>query len=201
MSFLPPLDNNWPVRRSPSRIRRDRTLRRRSDRLESAMIALLVSAFVIVGPLAGIAAGRWADARALAQVRADQSLRLVPATLAAGGRQRLIAFSPTWISLAARAQWTQTGRAHAAWVPVSYQAHPGQTVRVWVTAAGQPVPPPAGRPGLHLEVTLSAAGAVLGLALALSAIGLAALWQLNRRRLAEWGRAWEAVAPHWSKYL
>ncbi|MGH3276336.1 MAG: Rv1733c family protein [Streptosporangiaceae bacterium] len=181
--------------------RRDRALRRRTDRIESALLTGLIALFLLAGPFAGIMTGRWADHVALRQMRADRSLHQVRATLLERGPQRLETARAGWTALSAPVRWTSAGRVHSGWVPVIFGIQPSQTLRIWVNGAGSPAGPPMGRANLQLRVALTIAGSTLGLMIALSAIGLSGHWLLDRRRLAEWDRAWAAVEPTWSSRI
>jgi hypothetical protein len=177
---------------------RGTSLRRASDRIESAMVAALIAAFVAGGALLGVAAGRWTDTAAVRQAQAQNSWHQVRAVLAARGTQGLADFGGDWSTLSAPARWTAGGREHAGRVPAGPGDRPGQVVRVWVNGAGQPVNAPAGRAGRPLRVGLAVTGTELGLALILALAGCAGRWVLDRRRMADWDRAWLATAPLWT---
>lgn len=70
----------WPGRNA---------LRRRWDRIESAVVIGLVALFLIAVPLAAIAAGRAADRSVLRQGHGEQSWRQVTATLSRRDSRRL----------------------------------------------------------------------------------------------------------------
>jgi hypothetical protein len=177
---------------------RETSLRRASDRAESAMVAVLIAVFVAGGALLGVAAGRWTDTAAVRQAQAQSSWHQVRAVLAARGTQGLADFGGDWSTLSAPARWTAGGRQHAGRVPAGPGDRPGQAVRVWVNAAGQPVNAPAGRAGRPLRIGLAVTGTELGLALILGLAGCAGRWALDRRRMADWDRAWRATAPLWT---
>ena len=71
-------------------------------------------------------------------------------------------------------------------------------MQVWVTAAGQLTHPPLipAEVGQRTLVTAMAVPAGLAVVLLLAAGAVRVL--ANRRRMAGWGRAWEATGPRWS---
>src|ERR1700729_3079083 len=87
-------------------------LRRRSDRIESAIVAGLLAFFMLAGPGAAIAAGSLADHSVLGQVRAQQSWHQVTATLVHPEARRLQASASNWVVQSATATWTAVGRTH-----------------------------------------------------------------------------------------
>jgi hypothetical protein len=72
---------------------------------------------------------------------------------------------------------------------------------VWVNRAGSLTGPPlrpAQRPG-WIAIARVLAPYVLAFMLLLLLAGYAGQRLLGRRRLADWGRAWEAVGPQWTR--
>jgi hypothetical protein len=177
---------------------REASLRRRSDRIESAMVAMLIAVFVAGGALLGVAAGRWTDTATVRQAEAQSSWHQVRAVLLARGTEGLADFGGDWSTLAAPARWTAGGREHTGRVPAGPGDRPGQAVRVWVDGAGHPVSAPAGQSDLPLRIGLAVTGTELGLACVLVLAGWAGRWLLDRRRLAEWDRDWRVTAPRWT---
>jgi hypothetical protein len=178
---------------------RDASLRRRTDRIESVMMAVLMAVFLVGGPLLGVAAGRRTDAGTLAQARAQASWHQVRAVLLARGAQGLADFGGDWATLSAPARWTAGGRAHTGRVPADAADRPGQAVRVWVNGAGRPTGAPPGQADRPLRIALAVTGMELGLAVLLALAGAAGRQLLDRRRLAAWDQAWRETAPLWTR--
>jgi hypothetical protein len=174
-------------------------LRRRSDRIESAIVAGLLAFFVFVGPAAAIVAGALADHAMLGQVRTEQSWHRVPATLAHPGAPRLEASASNWVLQSARATWTAGGRAHSGWVTLAAPPGKARTVPIWVNGNGVPTGPPGAYANLHLAVGLAAFSAALAVAGVLLLAAVATRVVLNRQRMADWDTAWRAIGPQWSR--
>jgi hypothetical protein len=174
-------------------------LRRRWDRIESAVLIGLAALFLIAGPAAAIAAGRAADRAVLGQARGEQAWHRVTATLirrdpddlqSASGRSTLLV----------RARWSAAaGAGRTGWVPVTPAQWKRGTAPVWVDAAGRLTGPPGALAGRPLEVSLAAASGALGLACVLFLAGAGARVLLDRRRMAGRETAWRAVGPQWSR--
>jgi len=171
-------------------------LRRGSDRAETAMLGVLLAAFLAGAPFAAHLAGSWTYAAATKEAQAQQAaLRQVPATL-------LQAAGPWSVSeggAEAQARWkAPDGQTRTGQIFVTSGAPAGSTVMVWVDQAGHLTDSPL----QHIQVTgranMARGLAVAGLAVTLIALGWAARWALDRRRLAAWDTEWLATEPRWS---
>jgi hypothetical protein len=150
-------------------------LRRRTDWLESAIVAGLLAIFLAGTPLAAIAAGAWAHAAGLREQRAQRSWYQASLVLVHSA-PRQAAFKRWPPPVRVRARWTQPGgQALLAEVPVPPGSRAGSRVRVWAGRSG----PVAGVPLTSGEIT--------------------ARWLLERRRLAAWEYAWTRTGPHWTR--
>ena len=174
-------------------------LRRRSDRVETAVLGLLLAAFLAGAPFAAHAAGSWAYATSAREAQAQRaSLHQVPATL--------LKAAPAWNGYASGggvpevdARWRAAdGQVRTGEVFVPAGAAAGSTVLVWTNQAGQLVGPPLGPTQLASRAQLAAAAASGSLAIALIAAGWLARRSLDRRRLAAWDADWLANGPRWS---
>ena len=133
----------WPGRVLRGR-RLDRNpLRRRSDRVETAVLGLLLAAFLAGAPFAAHAAGSWAYATSAREAQAQRaSLHQVPATL--------LKAAPAWNAytnsrgvLEVEARWRAAdGQVRTGEVFVLGGAAAGSTVLVWENRAGQLTGPP-----------------------------------------------------------
>jgi len=103
-------------------------LRRRIDRVEAAVVAGLIAAFLISAPVLGAAAGHWSDSAGMREQRAEMAWRLVPATVH-GNAQRQIPSGPAgtvWMM----ARWTAPdGQARRGWISVTPGDAAGGSVR------------------------------------------------------------------------
>ena len=175
-------------------------LRRRSDRVETAVLGLLLAAFLAGAPFAAHAAGSWAYATSAREAQAQRaSLRQVPATLlqaAPAGN----AYTNDGGVPEADAQWRAAdGQMRTGEVFVSAGAAAGSTVLVWTNRTGQLTGPPLGLTQLQGRDQLAAGAAVGSLAAALIVVGWLARKSLYRRRLAAWDADWLANGPRWSQ--
>ena len=173
-------------------LRPDRNpLRRGSDRAETAVLAVLLAAFLAGAPFAAHAAGSWAYATSVREAQAQQAaLHQVRATL-------LQAATPWSISeggAEVRARWkAPDGQVRTGQVFVLSGAAVGSTVMVWVNRAGQLTDSPLEVSQVVGRTNMARVLAVVALAVTLIAIGLASHWALYRRRLARWDAEWMAT--------
>jgi hypothetical protein len=173
-------------------------LRRRADKIATGLAVLLVAAFLVGVPLVSIAAVSWAGRTAAAEQQATRSWRRVPAVVQKAARvtaaSQLNGYA--WVP----AQWTAPdGQARAGQIPVSVGVAAGQTVRLWVNAAGTPTGPPPSRGVVVFDQAGSVAVGVVALGAMLLCLACAGRRVLDRRRLAAWETAWAAVGPQWTR--
>ncbi len=194
----PPLARRaWLARQ----LRLDRNpLRRRTDWLESAIMAGLLAIFLAGAPLAAIAAGTWAHAAGLREQCAQRAWHQVTVVLLHGAPP-LAAFKHWSPAAPVRARWTQpSGLFRTGEVPAPPGSRAGSRVRVWAGRSG----PVAGVPMTSGEVTARAIAAEIlamaGLAIVFVGLARAARWLLDRRRLAGWEVAWRRVGPQWTRH-
>jgi hypothetical protein len=173
-------------------------LRRPADRVEAAVFAGLLAGFLMGAPVSAIVAGRVTDATELRQQHSEQAWRQVAATvLVSSGAVTGSAFgsSDAWVP----ARWPAPGhRTRRGLVELDGAARAGQQVGIWTNAAGRLTGPPLTRQTIQLDVTLATLIAPAALALVLLAAGGAVRLVLNRRRLAAWDAAWDAIGPRWT---
>ena len=171
-------------------------LRRRCDRVEAAILAGLVAAFILGGSLAALAAGRWAYDSALRTEHAGEAARRQVAAVLLTTSSAPQAWSAT-----ARARWTAPdGAARTGWVPAPAGAPAGTSVRVWVDAAGRPAEPPLRHSQVEGQAVMAAVAAIFAVALLLGGAGWCARNVADRRRLAAWDAQWRAAGPKWSRH-
>jgi hypothetical protein len=178
-------------------LRLDRNpLRRASDRAETAVLGVLLAAFLASAPFAAHAAGNWTYAGSAREAQAQQAaLHQVPATLL----QAATSLALSEGGAEAQARWkAPDGQVRTGEVFVDSTAPAGSTVTVWVNQSGQL----AGSPLQHNQVTgravMAQVLAVAALAIVLIIIGWAARRALDRRRLAAWDAEWVATERRWS---
>lgn len=173
-------------------------LRRRSDRVEAAVVAGLLAGFLIGAPILAVVAGRITDASELRQQHSERSWQQVPATLLVSPVTVVASgfgSSDAWVP----ARWRAPDhRVRRGLVELGTAARAGQQVRVWTDAEGRLTGPPVSRQAIQLDVTLAALFAPAALAVVLLMTAGSARLILNRRRRAGWDRAWAAAGPRWT---
>ena len=170
-------------------------LRRRTDKIAAFLGVLLVAAFLIGAPVVARAAIGWVSRVAAAEQQMTRSWRQVPAVV-----QKAAPAPAAWQTSWVPARWTAPGgRPRTGQIPVSDAVAAGQTIRLWVDAAGTPTGPPPGQAPVELDDVATAAVAVVALGVVLLCLMGAGRFVLDRRRLAGWEAAWADVGPRWTK--
>ena len=172
-------------------------LRRTCDRIEGAILVVLVTAFLAVIALAVLLAGHVYQSQHAAAAR----LRPTVAVLSEPGPVVISAFAPTppvqatwWLADGSE----RSGSLTVGIAPAILDARAGATVPVWLNRSGDPQPPPPGQDGMVANALIIAtifsagAGALLTLCYWLGRLAL------DRHRLARWGQAWAATGPRWT---
>jgi hypothetical protein len=171
-------------------------LRRASDRAETALLGVLLAAFLAGAPFAAHAAGSWTYAGSIREAQAQQAaLRQVPATLLKAAASWSIGEG----GAEAQARWkAPDGRVCTGQIFLTGDAPAGTTVKVWVNQAGRLADSPLQYSQVTGRTVIAQVLAVTALAVVLIIVGWAARWALDRRRLAAWGAEWLASGPRWS---
>jgi len=174
-------------------------LRRRMDRIESAVRVALVLAFLVGGPLLAVSAGRLIDASGLRQVTSERAWRQENAVVTRSvstGHGPYGAMTQIW----APGRWRlASGKIRTGFVPTMVGTQVGAVVSVWLDQAGRVTGRPPLTTGLVLlrvVITEICSLAAAGLGLLLVAVWVR--WLLNRRRLALWAIEWAMVGPRWT---
>ena len=174
-------------------------LRRRTDRIESALRLLLVLAFVAASPLLAGLAGRWAQAAGQRELRQQQSWQQVNAVLLRSVPQPFYSsgsMATYWVP----GRWqAPSGARRTGEVPAPAGLLVGEQIKIWVNQAGRLTGHrPLSSHVVSLRKAMAELAAAGGLAIALAiAFGLIR-WHLNRRRLASWATEWAAFGPRWT---
>jgi hypothetical protein len=177
----------------------DNPLRRHIDKLESAVVASIVIAFLMVAPLVAIFAASVAASTGAREVRAQSSWKPVTAVLTQNAGSGLIGLDGEWDTSWVTASWTaHNGTHHRGLVAVGLNARAGQRVMLFATPAGQLTPPPLTRSAVVEREVMAAIAVPVGLAVLLSITSCGVRVLANRRRLASWTKEWEATGPRWS---
>jgi hypothetical protein len=173
-------------------------LRRVSDRVETAVLAVLVVAFLAAGPFVALACGTAAHAIAHRTQIAEQSSRhLVPAVLLQTAPSASTGDVP--LPPEVRARWlAPDGKVVTGEVPVPPGTAADTTVRVWTTRDGQLTDPPLQDSQVAGQTFLAETFGVVTLATLLIITGLLVRRALDKRRMAAWDADWLATGPRWT---
>jgi hypothetical protein len=175
-------------------------LRRASDRLETAVLAVLVIAFLAATPFAAQAAGAWAHARASEAQRTEQaSWRQVPALVlkVTSGVQGYGGYAG--LESQAQARWTAPdGTVITGDIPVALGTTAGTTVRLWTTSDGRLTEPPLLDSQVAGDAVLAETVTVIVLGTLLAITGMLTRHVLDKRRMAAWDTEWRATGPRWT---
>jgi hypothetical protein len=173
-------------------------LRRRTDRLETCLLAGLFVAAAAWAPFAAQAAGHtwYADAAHVrqAQLAARHEVTAVLAQSAGViGEYTLSSQVPTLAS------WMSVGGRRAGDVPARLGSPPGTLVNVWTDDNGYLVSPPLTVTQIADEADAARVAAVGGIIVCYMASTLAIRQLINRRRMAAWDADWVVTAPVWNR--
>jgi hypothetical protein len=173
-------------------------LRRASDRVETAVLAVLVIAFVTATPFAALASGSWALARAhQAQLTERASSYEVPAVVLKLDAPSAGAYADPGV----QARWTaHDGKAITGEIPAPLGTAVGSTQWLWTTADGQLTNPPLEDSQVTGQAYVAEWFTVVTLAVLLTIAGLVTRWTLDKRRMAAWDAEWRSTGPHWTTH-
>ena len=171
-------------------------LRRASDRAETAVLALLVIAFLAAAPFVAQASGAYAYSKAHhAQLSEEASWHQVPARVlkveSSGGGGYAVP--------EAQARWTAPdGKVITGEIPVLLTTAAGTTVPLWVANDGQLTDQPLTDAQVSDSRYFAGTFGVITLATVLAITGFLARRTLNKRRMAAWDAEWRATGPRWT---
>jgi len=188
-------------RRLTRRLGPDRNpLRRRSDLIEAWLVPAMIVAFLALGPVVAVTAGLWVRADNAAARQAQLSWHRVPAVLlaAAPGPMMSDNGANSWVDWT-QARWTANGRPWLGKVPAAAGTRAGTTVAVWLDRAGNVQAAPLTPAQARHRVVDAAWMALAAFAALLAALALLGRRILDRRRLAAWETAWQAISPQWGR--
>lgn len=200
---MAPSRRRW-LPRMARRLGLDRNeLRRRSDRVESAITLVLLLGFLIGVPAAGIHTGQSAH-RAQQRAERASARHLVTAELTASAER---AREPEGAETGARhldrplvpARWHYAGVWHSGRIPAAPGSREGTKIPVWVDGQGRLSGPPAHDDGDGRPAYLVAGLSMFGLSAALWLARRGVRWVFIQRQLAAWEAEWAAVAPEWTR--
>jgi hypothetical protein len=174
-------------------------LRRRTDRIESAIRIALVLAFLIGGPLLAVTVGRATNASGMREVRSERTWRQVSAVLTRSAPQSTSpygAITTIWVP----GRWNVApGKVRTGFVPTAAGTPAGAVVTIWLDRAGRVTGQQPVTAGIVLlRVVVAEIFALIGAGFAAFLVAVGTRWLLNRRRLARWANEWSLVGPRWT---
>jgi hypothetical protein len=176
-------------------------LRRPSDRAETAVLAVLVIAFIAAAPFAALACGTWVHAIAhRVQATQQASWYQVPAVVLRAPLGSQTAGGYAVLDPQAQARWTAPdGKVVTGEVPVPAGTAAWTVVPVWITRDGQLTDPPLQDAQVSGQADLAATFGVIALAATLTVTGVLARRVLDKRRMAAWDADWRATGRRWTR--
>ncbi|MFJ6845305.1 hypothetical protein ACIQRE_21860 [Streptomyces griseoluteus] len=181
--------------------RRDNPLRRRSDVVETWVVAVVAVLVCVVAPLAGTAAGLFSYDRARTHAEEQRAERRpVRAVVAARPASRPTVHGDRGHGYRAEVRWAEPGRrprTAVADVPAGTRA--GDTVTVWFDGRGRTVAPPPNDVAVWQHTVAVGLGVTGGTAAMVLLARAVERRVALRRRLAEWERAWARTGPAWTR--
>jgi len=175
-------------------------LRRPSDRAESAVLAVLVIAFIVAAPFAALACGAWGHAIALRVQAAQQASRYQVPAIVLQVPQGSQAAGYAALAPEVQARWTAPdGKVVSVEVPIPAATAVGTVIRVWVTRDGQLTDAPLQDTQVAGQADLAASFGVVALAVTLTVTGVLARRALDGRRMAAWDADWRVTGEHWTR--
>jgi len=172
-------------------------LRRPSDRVEAAVLALLAIAFLVGAPLAAVAASSWVHAIAHRVEVAQQAswTQANAVTLATAPSQG----TANGLDAQVLARWkAPDGKVAKAEVPVPPGTAAGTTVQVWTTRDGQLTVAPLQDSQVQGDTLFGGIGGALAVTVTVTLTWVVVRRVLDRRRLAAWGAEWRTTGPRWT---
>ena len=171
-------------------------LRRPADRIEGAVVVLLLAAFVTAVAAAPI----FGAAIYQSQRAATARLRPAVAVLSQNGPYD----GGTTGDGQALARWQAPDGQHVSGylntetAPGIWGSPAGTRVQIWVTRSGEPTAPPPGATVVLFTAIVIAISAACGAGIALIVCYWLCRLVLDRRRLAAWESAWALTGPRWT---
>lgn len=174
-------------------------LRRTTDRVETALLALLIAVFLVSAPFVALATGAWVHGMAqraqLAEEAANQQVTAVvlAVTVPSTGGAAL-----PW---EAQVRWrAPDGREVSHQIPVPFGTVAGGTLQVWTDRTGDiGTAPPSDSQVIAQTDTAEVLGVVV-LAGVLILAGALTHSRINKRQLAAWDADWHVTGPRWTTH-
>lgn len=189
---------SWLARLVRGRRLDQNPLRRGTDRVETIVLGVLLTAFLTVAPFVAHVAGSWAHASAVAEGQAQRASQVqVTATLLR--KTPILSGFGLTSSFTVEARWrAPDGPVRTGELFVTADVASAHSTRIWVDRSGRLTGPPLSRDQMTGRAQLAAWVTVGSLAAVLIVAGWLVRSSLDRRRLSGWDAEWLANGPRWS---
>jgi hypothetical protein len=173
-------------------------LRRRSDRMQTFVMAVLLAAFAVGSPISVIAVSHIARTATVRAEQTQQGWRRVPAVLLqaspkSAGMYQSATFA--WV----QAKWkAPNGTVHVGDVLAASGTKAGAAVRIWIDSAGNLTTTPLNSTQMVDRVIAAVVFAPIVLGIVLLSVAAIVRRAFERRRIIRWEIAWEAIEPQWT---
>ncbi|MBB2936039.1 hypothetical protein FHX82_003093 [Amycolatopsis bartoniae] len=180
-------------------------LARRSDRVEAALLLVVVLGLLVALPLAVLVGSTTYRGQLAVSAEQQASRHLATATLIEDAPTPVPATDGAYLSAdggstGVHARWTVAGGAERIG---TIAADPGTTagseVPVWLSNAGDPVPAPMTSSDAVTTSVLAGIFSWLVVALGLTAVYWSVRLVLDRRRAVRWDREWLHAGERWAR--
>jgi hypothetical protein len=186
-----------PLRTARLFLRRNE-LRRPSERIEAAVLAGLLSAFVAAIVVAAFLAVRVFRSEQAAAAGLRPTVAVISPSGVPSETQILTEAAAVWATWRLSDGTQRSGLLTSDVVPGIYRQSPGASVRVWLNRSGVPEPAPQSTDGMVVGATMAGLAVVAAAAVVLACGYLLCLRGLERHRLANWSSAWAVTGPQWT---
>jgi len=171
-------------------------LRRATDRVETAVLTVLLLAFLAGAPFVALAAGAWAHGMAARAEFAQQAARREVTAVVLSVTPPPAASGFAW---EAQARWkAPDGRTVTGEVPVPFGTVAGGTLQVWTDLNGDLSTAPLVDSQVTDQTIFAEVLGVFSTAAVLTLAGALVSRSLNRRRMTAWDADWQATGPRWT---
>jgi uncharacterized integral membrane protein len=180
-------------------------LARRSDRIEGAMLVVVIVGLLIALPFAVLIGSNTYRGELAVSAGQRASRHPATATLIGDAPTPVPATDGTYVTgnggaAGAPARWTVAGGAErTGTVAADPGATAGTQVPIWLSDAGDPVPPPMTPSDAATTSVLAGIFSWLVAALGLTTLYWLARLILDRRRAVRWDREWAHVGARWAR--
>jgi hypothetical protein len=168
------------------------------DRAEAIAMTVLIGASVVAWLVVAILAGRWADHETRLAQHAERGVHPVWATQLESGAAAASAseLNIAWVP----AEWKLPGgrEGHGS-IAVALNSKFGQQTEIFVDAQGQQVRPPLDSADVYDQVAFTVFSVTMGFGIVGATAYGGVRMLFDRRRMAGWQRAWDAIGPTWSR--